>query len=152
MYFIADYYKYFALIVLLITFFKIECQFTFKNVLAAMNVLMLLNTFMFIKTSWYLYIAFRQLHLSNTAYSWWDSFYVGKKSIYLLIEWLLPFAFLFKKLFAHKLLTTILLFALWSNCNIELCFSIFKFLNYTSLLIALYALLWLLKTLPSQQK
>ncbi|MBA4196607.1 MAG: hypothetical protein C0459_03540 [Chitinophaga sp.] len=153
MIFIADYYKYFALVVLLISLFKNNYQLVFKNVLAVMNILILLNTFIFLKTSWELYEAFQQLHFSNSKYNWLDSFYLGKQTVFLIIELLLPVIFLFNKLSANKILTTVLLVCFWYSLgNEQPEISIFKFLNYASLFIAVYALLWLLKRLPSQRQ
>jgi len=49
MYFIADYYKYFALPVFIILLFHTKYSFALKNVLTAMNVLMLLHTLFSLK-------------------------------------------------------------------------------------------------------
>ncbi len=81
---------------------------------------------------------------------------------------LLPFVFLFKKLSANGWLTLLLFILLnWARCqqflssgtdflsswNAYYSFSdlTFKILNYVSLLVGGYALLWLLKRLPHQQ-
>jgi hypothetical protein len=140
-----------------------------KNFIAVSNVLLICY-------SWYLLFQFYKLIQFTSSLN----IKVEKGSEFkLMLGWFeirflllvfLPYLFLFKKLMANKIFS-IVMFAIIQWSFIQSCYTSlnksdtlpliiyylpynisFKILNYISLFTAVYALLWMLKKLPSQQE
>ena len=135
------------------------------NVLAIVNVLLILHSIDVVCT---LYSYYQLATLMGFEIYPNNKFVVGWQEVRILLIILLPLLFLIKKLSSNQLLTIImfflLLFDLVSNLiapSKGLNFSLISFqiehlliniLKYISWFITVYALFWLLKKLPSQLK
>lgn len=133
------------------------------NIIAVANISLLFYSVFVARQLYALYSILKQFHntgSTHTSYGWFE--------LRLALIIILPFLFLFKKLSANGWLALLLFILLnWSRCQQLLSpgtdflsswsdyysFSdlTFKILNYLSLLVGGYALLWLLKRLPYQQ-
>lgn len=131
------------------------------NVMAVVNISLIFYSVFIARQLYSLYFFTKDFNLANRSFQ----VNMGWFELRLGLLMLLPFIFLFKKLSAGFFLTAIILVLLWWNKVQELfinrTFSVnpfytqvdwlFKILNYICLLVAGYALLWLLKRLPHQQ-
>ncbi len=140
-----------------------------QNFIAVSNVLLICY-------SWYLLFQFYKLIQFTSSLnikvekSSESKLMLGWFEIRFLLLVFLPYLFLFKKLMANKMYS-ILMFVIIQWSFIQSCYSSlneshslpliifylpynisFKILNYISLFTAVYALLWMLKKLPSQQE
>ena len=166
MYFIDVAYSF--LIVLLLPCFwllKKEYRKYLINIIAVANITLLFYSVFVARQLYALYSMMKQFNNTgnysiHSTYGWFE--------LRLAMIIILPFLFLFKKLSANGWLTLLLLILLnWSRCQQYLSpgtdflssWSVyysfgdlaFKILNYLSLIVGGYALLWLLKRLPYQQ-
>ena len=159
---------YSFLIVLLLPCFwllKKEHRKYLVNIIAVANVTLLFYSVFVARQLYALYSMMKQF---NTTGNYSQHANYGWFELRLAMIILLPFLFLFKKLSANGWLALLLFILLnWSRCqqllspgtdflsswSVYYSFSdlAFKILNYVSLLVGGYALLWLLKRLPFQQ-
>jgi hypothetical protein len=160
----------FTILVLIITSFFVEKNRKgfVRNFIAVSNTLLICY-------SWYLLFQFYKLiQFSSSLHVKVEEgsaskIILGWFEIRFLLLVFLPYLFLFKKLITNKLFS-ILMFVIIQWSFIQSCYNSlhdshtfpliiyylpynisFKILNYLSLFIGVYALLWLLKKLPSQQ-
>jgi len=162
-------YSFTILILIIISFFVEKNRKGFvKNFIAVSNTLLICY-------SWYLLFQFYKLiQFSSSLHVKVEEgsaskIILGWFEIRFLLLVFLPYLFLFKKLITNKLFS-ILMFVIIQWSFIQSCYNSlhdshtfpliiyylpyninFKILNYLSLFIGVYALLWLLKKLPSQQ-
>ncbi len=122
------------------------------NIIATANLLLLLNSVFIVRQFLALYYLGKQLGFDTKAKSFDLISYLGNTFYLQLGIIILPFVFLYKKLSGNKWLTVFMLLlfvCLYRNTFFYyLSANIFAWLNYFCLLIAAYALLWLLKRLP----
>lgn len=131
------------------------------NTIAVANISLIFYSIFIARQLYALYYISKSLPFSNNS----NQFNFGWFQLRLGLLILLPIAFLFRKLSANLLITCSILVLLWWD-KIQFLYKsgdtsvygfysgmdlLFKILNYTCLLIAGYALLWLLKRLPYQQ-
>ena len=153
--FIDTPYKYLVLLLLIINWcIKGNRKFYLINIITAANILLILNSVFQIRQWLGMYYLAKQLNISaEHDYNFLKFNY--QLCLQLLII-MLPLLFLFKKLSANLWLTILMLILLWWNDIVASVGYyntdnfIFKILNYSCLLTATYALLWLQKRLPSQ--
>lgn len=161
----------FTILIFIIISFLVE-----KNKKVYVNNFIAVSNVLLICYSWYLIFQFYKLiqfslslHIKVEQSNSVDVS-IGWFEIRFLLLVFLPYLFLFKKLVANKIFSVVILLIIqWSF--IQSCISSlregytlpymifylpynisFKILNYISLFIAVYALLWMLKKLPSQQE
>jgi hypothetical protein len=144
---------------------KKEWKIYLINIVAVGNITLLFYSVFVSRQLYALYSLVKQFNTAGN-YSLHSSF--GWFELRLTMIIILPFLFLFKKLSANGWLTFLIFILLnWSRCQQFLSPGAdflsswrvyyssgdlaFKILNYLSLLVGGYALLWLLKRLPHQQ-
>jgi hypothetical protein len=122
------------------------------NIISAANVLLILNAVFILRQFLALYYLGKRLGFDTSDKSIDLISYLGKTFYLQLAIIILPFIFLHKKLSGNRWLTVVMLIlfiSLYRNTFFYyLSTNIFSWLNYFCLLIAAYALLWLLKRLP----
>jgi hypothetical protein len=131
------------------------------NTIAFVNIALIFYSIFIARQLYALYYISKSLPFSNNRYH----FNIGWLQLRLGLLMLLPVVFLFRKLSANLLITCSILVLLWWD-KIQFLYKsgdtsvygfysgidlLFKILNYTCLLIAGYALLWLFNRLPYQQ-
>jgi len=130
------------------------------NLVAVINTLLVFYSLFTARQLYALYAWESQFHLSNTPL---NAYSLGWVQLRLILLLLLPLFFLKKEYAANLFLTGLVVFLFWCDKLMSLYkyhdlslhpfYSLldwtFKILNYSCLLVAGYALLWLAKKLPS---